>query len=373
VARDAALSPYTGSSPKPFLVLHVVCSFLLDLAHVLTRSDRARDVELLLLRQQLRLYERKTRQPRPSRCEKVLLASLAARLPALSRVCLVFMPATLLRWHREIVRRKWTFANRPKRGRPPVSAACVELILRLAQENPCWGYGKLQGELRKLGHRVSQSAIKRVLRQHGLPPAPARGPSTWRAFLGHYRDSMVACDFFTVDTLCLTRLYVLFFIELGTRRVQLAGCTASPDAAWVTQQARQFTWHMQDDRPQPVRFLIHDRDSKFAASFDTVFALEGVAVIKTPVRAPNANAVAERVIRAIREECLDRLLILNRAHLTCVLKQYLAYRNQHRPHQGLGQRPPAPTTDPPASPAAPERVWCRPVLGGLLHDYAVAA
>ena len=145
------------------------------------------------------------------------MASLATKLPDLSHVALVFTPATLLRWHREIVRRKWTFDNRPRPGRPPVAAACVELIVRLARENPRWGYGKVQGELLKLGHRVSRSAIKRVLRQHGLPPAPERGTSTWRAFLGHYREYTVACDFFTVDTLFLQRLYVLVFLELGSR------------------------------------------------------------------------------------------------------------------------------------------------------------
>src|SRR5919202_3450569 len=199
----------------PFLVLHVVCSFLLDLAHVLTRSDHDRALELLLLRQQLRLYERKATQPRPSRWEQVALGSLAAKLPDLSRVCTVFTPTTLLRWHRQIVKRTWTFANRPKRGRPPVAAACVEVIVRLARENPRWGYGKIQGELRKLGHRVSRSAIKRLLRRHGLPPAPERGRSTWRAFLGHYRESIAACDFFTVDTVYLQRLYVLVFLEFG--------------------------------------------------------------------------------------------------------------------------------------------------------------
>src|SRR5215216_6557273 len=150
----------------PFLVLRVVFSFVLDLAHVLRHSDHDKDVELVLLRQQLRLYERQASQPRPSRWEKVLLASLAAKLPDLSRVCLVFTPATLLRWHREIIRRKWTFDKAPKPGRPPTSPACVELLLRLARENPRWGYGKLQGELLKLGHRVSRSTIKRLLREH---------------------------------------------------------------------------------------------------------------------------------------------------------------------------------------------------------------
>ena len=180
----------------PFLVLHVVCSFLLDLVHVLTRADHDKDLELLLLRQQLRLYERKAHQPRPSRWEKVLLASLVAKLPDLSRVALIFTPATLLRWHREIVKRNWTFDNRPKRGRPRTAADCIVLIVRLAHENPTWGYGKIQGELLKLGHRVSITTIKRTLRQHQLPPAPERSPSTWRSFLAHYREYMVCAGYF---------------------------------------------------------------------------------------------------------------------------------------------------------------------------------
>jgi putative transposase len=293
----------------PFLVLHLVCSFVLDLLRLVTQSDHDRAQELLLLRQQLRLYERQAKQPRPSRWEKVALASLAAKLPDLSRVALVFTPAILLRWHREIVKRKWTFDNRPRPGRPPVSPACVELIVRLARENPRWGYGKIQGELGKLGHRVSRSAIKRILRQHGLPPAPERGKSTWRAFLGHYRESIVACDFFTVDTLFLQRLYMLCFIELGSRRLHFAGCTAAPDAAWVTQRARQSSWQLQEREPGAVRYLLHDRDAKFAAGFDTVFASEDIEVIKTPIQAPNANAYAERVIRSVRAECLDRLCL----------------------------------------------------------------
>ena len=224
----------------PFVILHVVCSFLLDLAHVLTRSGHNKYLELLLLRQQLRLYERRARQPRPSRWEEAVLASLAAKLPDLSRVALIFTPATLLHWHREIVKRTWTFDNTPKRGRPKTSAACVALLARLAWENPAWGYGKLQGEPLKLGHRAAITTIKRLLRQHGLPPAPERGRSTRRSFLGHYRQYTVARDFFTVDTLFLQRLYVLFFIELGSRRVHLAGCTARPTTARVAQQARNL-------------------------------------------------------------------------------------------------------------------------------------
>ena len=154
--------------------------------------------------------------------------------------------------------------------------------------------------------------------------------------------------------------------------MHLTGCTAKPDAAWVTQQARQFSWHLQDGAPGTVRFLIHDRDGKFAAGFDTVFASEGVEVIKTPAQAPNANAVAERVVRSIRAECLDQLLILNQRHLMSVLRQYVAYYNQRRPHQGLGQALPVPLAPVPSAPAAPEEVTCRPVLGGIIRDYAVA-
>ena len=179
--------------------------------------------------------------------------------------------------------------------------------------------------------------------------------------------------YFTVDTLCLQRLYILFFIELGSRRVHLAGCTANPDAAWVTQQARQFSWQLQEREPGAIRYVLHDRDGKFVAGFDTSFASQGIEIIKTPVRAPNANAVAERVIRSIRAECLDHLLILNRRHLRFVLTQYLAYYNHRRPHQGLGQALPVPLGPDPTSPVAPAQVTCRPVLGGLLHDYTVAA
>jgi putative transposase len=232
------------------------------------------------------------------------------------------------------------------------------------RENPHWGYGKIEGELLKLGHRVSRSAIKRILRQHGLPPAPERGHSTWRDFLGHYRGYMVACDFFTVDTLFLQRLYVLVFLELGSRRLHFAGCTAHPTAARVTQQARQLSWQLQDG-DIPARYLLHDRDSKFVPAFDAVFRSEGVAIIRTPYRAPNANAVAERWIRSARQECLDHLLIVGEAHLRRVLDVYVGFYNRARPHQGLDQR--TPVTAPRPAPHGP--IQCRSRLGGLLRSY----
>ncbi len=358
----------------PFALLYATFALLLDLLHAVTRGRRDLAVEVLVLRQQVRMYQRKaTRPPRLSRWDKVLLAAIVTRYRALTSAIVIVRPETVLRWHREIVKRKWTYGNTPTRGRPTIPDATVDLIVRLARENRAWGYGKIQGELLKLGHRVSRATIRRILRRHGLPPAPERGRTTWRAFLAQHRDQLVACDFFTVDTLFLRRLYVLLFIELGTRRLHLAGCTAHPTAAWVAQQARQLTWQLQDEAGQPLRFLIHDRDGKFPASFDTVFASEGITVVKTPPRTPNANAVAERVVRSLREECLDRLLILNQAHLRSVLAEYAAYYNHRRPHQGREQVPPVPLTAAPILPATPREIRCRRVLGGLINDYDIAA
>ena len=358
----------------PFALLFAAFALVLDLLHAATRGQRDLAVEVVVLRQQVRMYQRQaTRAPRLSRWDKVLLAAIIARYRALASAVVIVQPDTVLRWHRAIVRRKWTFGNTARRGRPATPAATVELIVRLARENRAWGYGKIQGELLKVGHRVSRASIKRVLRRHALPPAPRRGRTTWRAFLAQHRDQLLACDFFTVDTLFLQRLYVLFFIELGTRRLHLAGCTAKPDVAWVTQQARQLSWHLQDAHGRPCRFLIRDRDGKFPASFDTVFASEGLAVVKTPPQTPNANAVAERVVRSIRAECLDQVLIVNQAHLRSVLAEYVAYYNHRRPHQGRDQVPPVPLAAAPTLPAAPAQIRCRPVLGGLINDYSIAA
>jgi len=276
-----------------FSVLSAMLALLLDLLHAATRGEHDKTIEIVALRHQLRLYERTaSRKPRLSRWDKVVLATIVAKYRVLTRALVLVQLETVLRWHRAIVQRQWTYGTTPQRGRPATPAATVELIVRFARENRAWGYGKIQSELLKVGHRVSQATIKRILRRHALPPAPRRGRTTWRAFLAQHRDQLLACDFFTVDTLFLQRLYVLFFIELGSRRLHLAGCTATSDAAWVTQQARQFSWQLQEADGHPLRFLIRGRDGKFPASFDTVFASEGLAVVRTPPRKPNANAVA---------------------------------------------------------------------------------
>jgi putative transposase len=358
-----------------FLVAHT-CSILLDLIWVARRADIDKDVEILLLRQQVRILQRKQpRSPRISRWEKLTLVLLVSKLTTLStsararltQVVLLFKPDTLLKWHRELVRRKWAIRKGAPRGRPAISRELEGLILRLAKDNPTWGYGKLEGELLKLGYEIGRSTIRDVLKRKHVPPAPKRAQhgSTWRTFLRHYQGEILACDFFTVETAWLKTLYVLFFIEVGSRRVHLAGCTTNPTSAWVVQQACQFSWQIQN-RTVPVRFLIHDRDTKFSAAFDTVFTAEDVTIIHTPVQAPNANAFAERWVRSVREECLDKILILGQGHLRRVLIAYLEYYNHARPHQGIDQQCPVPLVRSAARDGPIER---RDILGGVLHDY----
>ncbi|HEY7414409.1 MAG TPA: helix-turn-helix domain-containing protein [Ktedonobacteraceae bacterium] len=311
-----------------FAVVAHLFSMLLDLVSLLVRSDREKDLEILLLRQQIRLLQRKrTCTPRLSWWEKLPLVLLVAKLvkgkPAmrlrLNQCLLLFTPETVLRWHRELVRRKWTFPQRQAVGRPRIAAELEALIVRLAGENPRWGCSKIAGELLKLGYRVGRSTIQEVLKRHRVPPSPQRSqrPSTWRAFLRQHQQHLLACDFFMVETLYLKTLSVLFFIEVGTRRIHVAGCTAKPAANWVTQHARQLVWRLQEEG-RSMRFLLHDRDAKFPRAFDTVFASEGIKVILTPYRTPNANAFAERWVRSVREECLDHLLLLNERHLAYV-------------------------------------------------------
>ncbi len=358
-----------------FFLLAQAFSLLLDLIWLDRRDDRDKDIEILLLRQQLRILQRKQpRTPRISRWEKLTLLILANKLTGmtsstrvrLGQVVLLVKPDTLLKWHRDLVRRKWTFTKKAPLGRPPINPDLEALILRLAKENPTWGYGKLEGELGKLGFDVGRSTIRDLLKRRRVPPAPERGKqgSGWRTFLRHYKEEIVACDFFTVETAWLKTVYVLFFIELGSRRVHVAGCTSSPTSAWVTQQARQFSWTIQDGGG-PIHFLIHDRDTMFATTFDTVFTSEDVTIIRTPVRAPNANAFAERWVRSVREECLDKILILGEGHLHRVLTEYVCYYNSARPHQGINQQCPirlehAPRDGP---------IERRDILGGVIHDY----
>jgi putative transposase len=239
------------------------------------------------------------------------------------------------------VARRWTYGRRGL-GRPPVDAKLQQLIVRLARENPRWGYRRIVGELPKLGLPVSATWVRSILKRGRIPPAPRRSGPSWRTVLHAQAHSIIACDFLTVDTVSLRRFYVLFFIELYTRRVRLAGITQNPSGDWVTQQARNFVTDL-SERERPTRFLIHDRDAKLSAAFDEIFRTEGVTVIRTPVKAPNANAHAERFVRTLRQEYLDWLLITGRRQLERVLREYVYHYNRERPHERAPLRPPQPT------------------------------
>jgi putative transposase len=281
-----------------------------------------------------------------------------------------------LRWHRELVARRWTYAHR-RPGRPATAAEIRGLVVRLARENPAWGYRRIQGELVGLGVKLAASTVWTILKEAGIEPVPRRLEQSWAEFLRVQAASIVECDFLTVDSLFLKRFYVLFFIELATRRVHLAGITTNPDSRWVFQQARNLLMQFDDDGAQP-RFLVRDRDSKFTREFDEVFRSEVIRVIKAPVRAPKARAHAERWVGTVRRECLDRLLILGRRHLHHVLIGYTQHYNEHRPHRSLRQRPPLSTLVPgDEQPIAEvidlDRVRRRDLLGGLIHEYQLAA
>src|SRR6266540_2728728 len=311
---------------------------LLQLALLRPRSEGFKELEIVVLRHEVSVLRRQVGRPQLRPSDRILLAAASRLLPRSRWSSFLVTPTTLLRWHRRLVARRWTYANRI--GRPPVGDEMRQLVLRLARETPRWGYQRIAGELKGLGLNVSATTVRKILRQAGIGPAGKRRGLPWRAFLRQQAHSMLAVDFFTVETISLQRLYALFVIEVGSRRVHLAGCTANPTGAWVTQQARQFAWTLHEAPPR-FRFLIRDRDSKFTRSFDAVFASEGIRVVKTPVRAPKANAIAERFVGTARRECLVWLLILNRRHLEHVLHVFVDHYNGHRPHRSRDLTPPA--------------------------------
>ncbi len=301
--------------------------------------------------------------------DRALLSVASRMLPRERWSAFLVRPETLLRWHRRLVARRWARPHR-RPGRPSLDPGIKALVLRLARENPRWGYVRIKGELQGLGIRVSATTIAMLLRSHGIGPAPRRGP-TWSQFLKAQASGIIACDFFTVETTFLKTLYVLFFIEIGTRRVHLSVSTSSPDSVFVAQQARNLCFAL-DERNEPVRLLIRDRDAKFSRSFDDVFASEGIRVVRTPIRAPNANAFAERWVETLRAECLDWQLVLGPRHLDRVLRTYVKHYNRKRPHRGLQLLAPETAAPVPEAGVVPH-VQRRDLLGGLIHEYEVAA
>jgi putative transposase len=304
----------------------------LELILLCSRSAEAKEIEILVLRHELAVLRRQ--HPGPGcAADRALLAALSRLLPRPRWSVFLVQPETLLRWHRCLVRRRWTYPS-ARMGRPLLPDDLQQLIVRLARENPRWGYQRIHGELLRLGIRVSASSIRRVLRAHGLDPAPRRVQTSWRSFLRQQATGIVACDFFTVDTVFLGRVYVLFFVELASRRGHLAGVTTHPTGWWVAQQARNLVATI-DEQAAAWKFLIRDRDAKFTRAFDDVWRSTGAEIIRTPVQAPNANSIAERWVGTVRRECLDQLLVVGCQQLIRVLRTYVEHHNLHRPHRSL--------------------------------------
>src|ERR1035437_9050179 len=282
-------------------------------------------------------------------------------------------PATLLAWHRRLVSRKWDYTSRRRPGRPSTAAAIRKLVIRIATDNPAWGHRRVQGELVRLGHHIAASTVWQILHDAGIEPAPRRTGPTWKQFLTAQARGILAADFVHVDTVLLRRISALIVIEHGTRRVHLAGLTTNPDGAWTTQAARNFLMDL-GHRTASIKFLIRDRAGQFTGSFDAVFQAEGIRILASPPQAPRANSICERIIGTLRRELLDRLLIVNEHHLRQVLTEYLQHYNTARPHRALGQLAPAQAgTRPPQINLAEHRIRRKQVLGGLTHEYQVAA
>jgi putative transposase len=344
---------------------------------LLRMNDRDKDVEILALRHQIAVLQRQlgTQRPRFQPSDRAFLAALLHRLPpdVLRRLRLLVRPDTVLRWHRDLIAHRHAIRSRP--GRPRTVHSIRALVLRLARENPNWGYRRLHGELLVLGITVAASTVWEILHEAGIDPAPERAHSTWAGFLRSQADALLACDFFETVTLTEARMYVLAVIEHATRRVRVLGATAHPTAGWVTQAAKNLVMDL-DDAGHRARFMIRDRDGKFPAIFDAVLKDAGIDVVLSGVRMPRMNAIMERWVQTCWRELLDRTLIWNQRHLLHALREFEQFYNGQRPHQGIANaRPlhplPAPVTDP--DEIAQLNIRRRDRLGGLLHEYEHAA
>jgi putative transposase len=329
--------------------------------------DRLRSPEELarenaLLRKQLEVACRQIGRPKLTRTDRGILVLLARLAPTWRSAMLLIQPATILRWHRQGFRLLWRRTSTRTGAPPRISGETSALIEHLARNNRLWGAERIRGELRKLGIRVTKRTIQQYMRRVADPRPPGQ---RWSTFLRNHAHETWAGDFLQTYDLLFRPLFAFFLIELGSRRLMHAGVTRAPSSAWVAQQLREATpWG------QGPRFLIRDNDDKFGGPFDIVAAGTGIQVLRTPVRAPNANAVCERFLRSVRAECLDHVIVLTEAHLRSTLRRYGTYFNRGRPHQGIGQKVPDGS---PASPNAGAVVVEIPVLGGLHHEYRWAA
>jgi hypothetical protein len=357
-------------------IVYLLVRRVLGLFVLVFGRDLAKDAELLVLRHENAVLRRHARRTRYEPADRVWFTALARLIPR-ERWAGVFpvTPATLLAWHRRLTARKYDTSRRRKPGRPPAIRSIARLVVRLAKENPLWGYRRIHGELTKLGVTIAPSTVYEILRAAGIGPAPRRAGPTWRQFLHAQAAGILAVDFLHVDTVLLKRLYVLVFIEHGTRRMHLGGVTANPTGEWTVQQARNLALSL-GERFQDIKFVIRDRGSNFTRSFDAVFQANGTRILRTAVQAPRMNATCERLVGTLRRELLDRVLILSEAHLRAVLVEYQVHYNSARPHQGIAQRVPdagrdalrSAITDP-----GIREIHRKPVLNGLINEYTHAA
>jgi putative transposase len=348
-------------------VAYVAFQRILQLVWLLYQSVGSKELEIVVLRHELAVLRRQIHRPTFRPADRWFLAAASRLLSRDKWSVFLVKPATLLRSHRWMVAKRWTYARRG--GRPPIGKERRALIVRLARENPRWGYQRIVGELKGLAIVVSATTVRKILREEQLGPGRERNGPSWREFLRAQAKSVIAVDFFTVDTVWLQRLYVLFFIELGSRRVHFAGCTDHPDAEWVTQRARQVAWTF-TERAEPVRFLIRDHDCKFTGGFDAIFEAENIRIVRTPIQVPEANGIAERFVRTARSECLDWLLILSARHLERALTVFIDHYNGWRPHRSLDLKPPNGRTSAATwTGMQPITLKRRDRLGGLLHEY----
>jgi putative transposase len=332
----------------------------------------ARDAEILALRHQVLVLQRQIGRPQFTDTDRAILAVLASAMErARQRTAfLIVRPETVLRWHRRLVASHWTQPPTAQPGRPPIDAELRRLTIRLARENPTWGYRRIHGELLRLGHSVAASTVWTVLRAAGIDPSGDRTGPSWSAFIRSQAKTIVATDFACVDTALLRRFHVLFVIEIGSRHVHLAGVTTNPTGPWTTQAARNLLMGFPD--AHGFRFLIRDGAGQFTASFDTVLAGSGITAIRTPPRSPQANAFAERWVRTLRHELLDRTIIWNERQLRTLLTGYVAHYNEHRPHRALHQRAPDDQSNvAPIGSAQPIRRHT--TCAGLINEYRTAA
>ena len=340
------------------------------------REEAWQTAEILILRHQLAVLQRRQpRRPHLTWADRALLAALLSVIPKARRqgLRLLVTPDTILRWHRDIVRRRWAArSKRGRTGRPATRRNIKALVLRLARENPEWGYRRIHGELAGLGVKVAASTVWEILKTSGIDPAPLRrtGP-TWQQFLRSQAEAILACDFFTADLLDGTQAYVLTVIEHATRRIRILGVTLHPTGGWTTQQARNLLMDL-GDQAQRVKFMIRDRGSNFTAAFDAVLADAGIRTVLCNVQTPRMNAIAERWIGGCRRELLDRTLIWNQSHLRQILREYENHHNQHRPHRSLHAAAPLKPLPEPVD-LDQYRVRRQARVGGMIDEYRLVA